>query len=315
MPRSVARSKPCIVDAVATFWRFLSLCGSAPAHDRVALFRSTVVRANDTAYGVALGFDERAIRGFLRRTETRLDDLRGTQTAFRYLVQHHWARCATALPDLDEDVDLYLLPAPSHAIGGAVRRFGARQAIVFGTEQLEHLRAREVNLGVFMSHEFAHLYHAQVNPEMREASARYFAEVPPTAGARLYQILWLEGFASYVSGRLEPAASASDVLSSSTVEQSVEANRAALAAAVLEGFDSEDRDAIDRFVYWGDPGAGLHPRTGYALGLVTARRLAAEHDLASLARLRGDPLRAALRRALAAYAASSQGPEGPRTDS
>jgi len=291
-----------VVDGVATFWRFLSLCGGVPTHERVALFRNSVVQAHESAYGVALDLGDPAIAAYLLRTETRLSRLRRMQTAFPGLLQRHWSQFAAAAPGLDEDADIYLLPAPSHAIGGAVRRFGSRDAIVFGTDQLDRLRGRDINLSVFFHHELAHLYHAQMNDEMRSASINYFLGDRLTPPARLYQILWLEGFATYVSGCIVPLAETSDLLSSPTVASAIDARRERLAVQLLQAFDTEDRAIIDNFVFWGDPTIDVPPRAGYALGLMLARRLAATSDIANLARLEGDQLRSALRRAMVEFA-------------
>lgn len=296
--RAGASTNVNVVDGVATFWRFLSSCGGVAAHERVGLFRRSVEEAHRSAYAVALDLGDAALADYLRRTETRLSRLRRLQTEFPGMLQRHWSQFAAAAPGLDDDADVYLLPAPSHAIGGAVRRFGSRDAIVFGTDQLDWLRGRASNLSVFFHHEIAHLYHAQRNGEMRAASSSYFLRDTSTAPALLYQILWLEGFATYVSGCIVPSADTSDLLSTPTVASAVDARRERLASHFLQVFDSADRGVIDEFVFWGNPSADVPPRAGYALGLLLARRLAETSDIAGLARLEGDELRSALRHAV-----------------
>jgi uncharacterized protein YjaZ len=121
---------------------------------------------------------------------------------------------------------------------------------------------------------------------------------PPYAidGAKLYQVLWLEGLAVYESRVLVPKAGDDLVLRSTTVATEVAQRWPALRDDLLRQLDSSSHDVIYAYMFDADP-ARLPRRAGYYLGMRIAEQVAATMTSPRSARSR-PALRAAVEQAL-----------------
>src|SRR5205823_5923272 len=119
-----------------------------------------------------------------------------------------------------------------------------------------------------------------------------------TGGARLYQVLWLEGLAVYTSKILNPSAPDKELLLSDHVAGDVKALWPRLGADIREHLDSSRKADIDMYLFDSDSGKKIPKRTGYYVGMLIAQRLAKEYKYAELCRLAGPKLRREIERAL-----------------
>jgi len=122
--------------------------------------------------------------------------------------------------------------------------------------------------------------------------------MPPyaTDRAKLYQVLWLEGLAAYMSKALNPTATDQQVLLSGTVAAEVRARWPTLRADLRDHLDSSNKADIDAYMF--DASSKIPKRAGYYIGMLIAQRLARQHTFTELCRLQGQQLRSEVARAL-----------------
>jgi hypothetical protein len=200
---------------------------------------------------------------------------------------------------------VYLLPASRSTVGGAVRPLGPdRGAVLFGSNQMIGSLASSVSISTLIHHELTHCCHIQSNPEIRQATASFFHRTPGPP-VKLYQMMWLEGLAGYVSKTLNPFAPSADVLSDANLPANVAAHWTRVISGMLENWDSTDIDLIDAYVGSGDA-RNIPSRSAYYVGMLVAARLAEHLSLPALAVLEGAKLRDQL--ATATQAIMAAGP-------
>jgi hypothetical protein len=184
----------------------LFLFDQAPAsvHRRADLFRRSIIDSHREAFRVAPGgTNEQTLEEFFR-TDENLEtyiqrfsshelEMRKLSDDFPNLLSACWCRLHRQLPRLSSDATIYLVPAPSDTVGGCVRPVGRRNVVVFGSEVIAHGLESRLRFDVFVSHELFHLYHFQVNPEMRSVTAGYFIHDTSLPPPKVYQLMWLEG--------------------------------------------------------------------------------------------------------------------------
>ena len=193
---------------------------------------------------------------------------------------------------------MFLLPAPRSAVGGSVRPLGDKDAVIFGTEEIALGMKSKTGFDVLVHHELTHLYHQQVNPEIRQMVAEVYMPPFPEGRAKLYQVMWLEGLAVYTSKLLNPTAPDKEVLVSYTLAADVKARWPGLGAEVRKYLDSTKKADIDAFHFAPDVHRPVPRRTGYYVGMLVARQLAKKYTFAQMCRLTGPKLRSEIEQAL-----------------
>jgi len=273
---------------------------------KVDLFRKSIIHPHQEAFRVAPGAtDEQTLEDFFR-SDKNLDsylqnsvsheqEMRKLSDQFPTLLSACWSRLHSRLPCLKGDVTIYLVPAPLNTVGGCVRPVGQRDVVVFGSEVMAHRRTSPLRFDVFVDHELFHVYHIQVNPEMRSATAGYFMADRTTPPPKLYEMMWLEGLAVYASQVLNPHATMKEAWVSSDPITDVEARLQQLSALALKELDSTDKQVIRDLVFEGNKAKGIPNGTGYYLGMLVAKRLASHYRLEDLANLQGGVLRDAVK--------------------
>jgi hypothetical protein len=278
---------------------------SISADKQADLFRKSVIDPYQEAFRVAPGStDEQTLADFFRNDDNlkvylheaavHEPEMRKLSDEFPTLLSGCWSQLHSRLPRLKGDVTIYLVPAPLDTVGGCVRPVGARDVVVFGSEVMARRRTSLLRFNVFADHELFHLYHIKVNPEMRSATAGYFTGERAAPGAKLYQMMWLEGLAVYTSQVLNPHATINEAWVSSDPPGEVEARLQQLRTLALKELDSTDKGLIRDLVFSGNKERGIPNGTGYYLGMVVAKRLASRYRLEELADLRGGVLREAI---------------------
>jgi hypothetical protein len=283
------------------YWQFLA---HAPkAADSASLlhrFRATVVTPNRSIFdAVAAGWmDDASLPEFIRRLEGRSARLRHADAQFPRRLSEAWRGFAAATPDLRPGPTVVLLPAPETAVGGAVRPLGDQDVVVFGADEISKVVDSQVATNVLVQHEMTHLYHMQVNPEMRQMIADVYLPPYVTDRAKLYQVLWLEGLAAYMSKHLNPGATDKEILNSDRVAADVKALWPKIGSDIREHLDSSRKADIDAYLFDNDASGQIPKRAGYYVGMLIAQRLARKHSFGELCRLSGVSLRSELEQGL-----------------
>lgn len=172
-------------------------------------------------------------------------------------------------PDLKNDIPVYLLPSMFSFNGMAIEIPGKNEiGLLLG---LDSIIARNDNLDILFSHEFFHIYH--INKLSKEQIWKTFATP-----------LWLEGFATFVSGQLNPNANNSELLMDSGLAKKCDSKEfvAKKAKEYLQIIDKTESDPNSDLLYtdWFTMSGTQKPaRAGYCLGLLVLRKLATQHQV------------------------------------
>jgi hypothetical protein len=171
-----------------------------------------------------------------------------------------------ALPD-----DIYVL----HSLGemdGGIRTFDGKNYFIFGVDVMAKFHG-DGSESAFFHHELFHVYHSQAAPDCGDAG--------------IWNNLWTEGLAVYVSKVMNPDANNKELLLD-VPENMAARTRAALpqALAQLESvLDKNDGPTYtDLFSRHGDAGPLPH-RRGYYLGYLVAQEAGKTRDIRELAKL------------------------------
>lgn len=138
---------------------------------------------------------------------------------------------------------------------------------------------------MLIDHETFHIYHHQVT---RDYGA--FAEAVPT----VFQALWSEGLATFVSWRMNPDVSLDTALLQPGIPENAAPHVPDIAGDLLTHLDEKDEPTFLRFFVGGTQPQGYPPRAGYYVGALIAQDLSARYSLRQLAHLRGPGLHAAV---------------------
>jgi hypothetical protein len=286
--------------AMPAYWRFLRLDSKPERRFDVKLFRAEVIEPNQDVFSAVAGrsLGDSSLKAMIRALAPKSEQMRRVEAEFPDRLARAWQRFAEHAPDLKPSATVFLLPAPRFALGGSVRPLGERDAVVFGTEEIALTLESTTGFEVLVHHEMTHLYHIQVNPEMRQMTAEVY--MPPYAlnKAKLYQVVWLEGLAVYWSKVLNPRAPDKEVLVSGNLAERVVAGWPRIASDLRQQLDSSRKEDIDAYMFGGNTHGRFPHRTGYYVGMLIAERLAKRYSFAQLCRLSGPRLRSEVEEAL-----------------
>jgi hypothetical protein len=286
--------------AMPAYWHFVQLDSHPERGFDVPLFRAEVIDPNKEVFSAVAGrsLKDGSVSRMVRSLAGKAEQLHRVDAEFPDRLDKAWQRFAAKSPDLRPGATVFLLPAPRADVGGAVRPLGERDAVVFGAEEIALTLGSKTGFDVLTHHEMTHLYHIQVNPEMRRMTAEVY--MPPYApgSAKLYQVVWLEGLAVYWSKVLNPSAPDKEVLVSATLAENVRAKWPRVGTDLRQHLDSSKKEDIDAFMFGGNTGGRFPSRTGYYVGMLVAEQLAKKYPFPKLCRLAGPELRAEMDGAL-----------------
>ena len=288
-------------NGLSDYWQFLKLSRGVSPNLRVSNFRKFVIQPNIEAYSsVALRWlsDENSLEQFERALHSQTVRFRKVDSELIARMNLAWEKFQAYVPDLESGVPVYVLAAPRMAIGGSVRPLKKQSALVLGAEELSTVIDSQTAFNVLLNHEMTHLYHLQVNAEMRQmVSAVYMPPYDP-GHSRIYQILFLEGLAAYTSRNLNPTATDSEVLLSDTVAAEVKSLWPGIGEEIRKHLNSSDKDDINKYLFDGQVSESFPRRAGYYVGMLIAAELSKRSSFAGLCRLSGAELQIEVESAL-----------------
>jgi hypothetical protein len=200
---------------------------------------------------------------------------------------------AQTFPDFLCDFSFYIAPSFGQMDGSAAFVDGQHR-IIFAPDVTPRYHTLP-ELKVLVDHETFHIYHHQ-------ATSRFGASADAVPG--VLEALWSEGLATFVSWRMNPAASIDTVLLQPGIPAGAKPHLAEIAAALLAHLDEKDEPTYRRYFEAGGQPEGYPPRAGYYVGLLIADELSARYSLQQLARLDGEVLHASVRGSLQRLAAT-----------
>ena len=290
-----------VVDIMPAFWQFQAEAGQLESAARPALFRKLVVEPHTDIYSMdefAKNLTDEGIEKYLDKVAHNLDTMRALSGQIGVQVPAAQASFMRAFPDFKPDLTVAFMPSFRHFDGQTTQLKDGRTAILFGVDGIAEFQGKDADLPVLFSHELFHVYHAQVNPDL----------FPPNVGGPreadnvpLYEAVWIEGLATYVSGSLNPKASVQDLLLNQKLYDEGMPQMPVIAGRILDKFDTTDDADNAAFLHGGVKG-DIPARSGYLAGYLMAEDLGKKYSLAELAHLTGPALRAAIHDELARMA-------------
>ena len=172
-----------------------------------------------------------------------------------------------------------ILTASLGSFDGMTAELEGVPTILLAVDGIALFHPEDYDVQPLLHHELFHLHHAE----------RWQGAPADSLGAAM----WHEGLATYVSGVLNPDASATEIYGTPTLVREVKAELPKLALAAADQLDSQDQAVLDRFLTAGTDGE-FPQRCGYVLGALVAEELAKTMTLDELTELRGEELTAAL---------------------
>lgn len=283
-----------VVNVMPAFERAWQLGLGKPLDERVRLMKQIVFIPNEPAYDDygQIPLDDVHIAWFLRDVGPMMPQIRAYENVLRRSLPIFMQRFHAAFPDFEQKGPIYFMPSlfifDGQSSDGVLR---------FGLDGIVKYDEKDVNLGVLVSHELFHVYHAQIQ-----------ASVGAHPTGDFWESLWQEGLATYVSFRLNPNSRESEVLHESALAALPPADVMKMACAIVPLLD-KPKESGAQFLDAGGGPPGLPPRGAYLVGFLVAAKIAeTTPDLRGLAALHGDELHATITSDVAAICAQAPAP-------
>ncbi|MBX3498600.1 MAG: hypothetical protein KF889_04090 [Alphaproteobacteria bacterium] len=201
------------------------------------------------------------------------DEVRRLSLAFPQVWREQVERFRRHLPDATNDAPMTIMLS-FLSFDARVRLWRDRLALFVGLDGVVHIHGRSADLGILLDHECFHLYHHQVNPSL----------ILP-GGDTLWLGIWKEGLAVHACGVLNPGITRRRMLLGDSdlaaITPELLRRIARALPPVLGATDGQTRARYLSYGYRGD----IPARSGYALGLAIAERVARGRSLGELARI------------------------------
>lgn len=271
-----AAEPPKVTNLARDFVTFWDATQGMPEKERVAAFHQQVGTKFPGFYGVqryqgdTVYLDKKVagiLAGFGPQRQTYLAKI----DQFSADLPRHMTTFTAAFPEFQPQVPMYLL----HSLGemdGGTRELDGKNYLIFGAEMMARLHGGD-NEAAVCHHELFQVHHD--------------ARAPECEGQGMWQPLWRERLATYVSQVLNPDATEKEMLLTFP-EGSLPKVKAGLYASLaqLETVLDNADDALYAPLFMAkQDSTGLAPRRGYYLGYLVARDIGKTRDLKTLANL------------------------------
>ena len=296
-----ATARLAVTNTMPVFWKFWDSSSALSEPERAQRFLDQVVGANPELFDASVlnqaglsgkggcADPQALVRRYLNDVQPYLARMRTLSDTASAQLPAYSRQFAATFPDF-APTQRVIFTVSLFSFDGATRTVAGNTALLFGIDGIARYHAPDENLQVLFDHELFHLYHAQVAPDLADD------DVP------LWDSLWEEGLATYVSAQMNPASTQDQVLLAPGLAERAQAMLPALAGELLAQSDSLDRDEYAAFFYSRNHRPELPPRSGYYVGYRVAQILGQGRTLPELARLRGPALKQEVRAALATLA-------------
>jgi hypothetical protein len=292
MPTRTESPRYDLVDLTGAYVAFFDRTRTLPTDERVAAFKTDMATRLPGFYDVsrlpwmtAAEYDADIVRSFDQFPQSR-ESFSRTAAAFRSMLKPAIASFVESFKDFRELGNVVML----HSVGemdGGTREFSGQSYLVFGADVMSRIFAPGTERA-FFHHELFHVYHTQ-----------FFADCE-----LLWCALWKEGLAVYVSERINPGATDTDLLLTSPgpIRPGVDAQLSQAVCSIRVRLDSKDQKDYESFFLGNSRFEDLPSRSGYYIGYLVARQAGKSHSLTALAHLDHRQARAALALSLAELA-------------
>jgi uncharacterized protein YjaZ len=244
-----------------------------PMDERVAAFRRDVAAKYPDFYSakrfkVSEAVYDQHIAKFIQRFDAIRAPYLEKVRAFDHELPRNMATFSKTFPDFSLNTPTWLV----HSFGemdGGTREFNNRVDLIFGADMMATLHAND-NLAPLFHHELFHVYHHQ----------RFACGTDA-----VWEHLWEEGLATYVSYAMNPGASDSELMLDfpKGMRTATEARLAASWTHLGQVLDKTEPGLYSELFSTQAGNSSLPARRGYYLGYLVAREAAKTRSLPELA--------------------------------
>ncbi len=281
--------KPSIIQVVNIIPDFLNFWAEAQSKapaEQVKLFRLRLIDRHPALFAANVAYfgpnkgnaaENAYIALYLSRIRPYIPAIRTLNTRLSVDLELYGKNFAVAFPDFRPTTPVYFTVSLGGFDGGT-RMVAGGNALCFGIDVIAMIYGPKASLSVLFDHELFHLYHASLN-------------LPASpADGELWQSLWEEGLAQYVSWRMNPTSDEDDVLLNPTLAERARPLQSTLVTDFLRDFHSQDMAVYGNYFYGNGVAAGIPARSGYFLGFEAVSRIGVSDTLEQLARMHGPEL-------------------------
>jgi hypothetical protein len=293
-----------VTNIVPDFLAFWAAAESKDETTQIRMFRQMVIQPHPELFvenvvnlgqkqGVAE--EDHRIAAYLKQIPPFIPAIRVLNDRLQADLKTYIPDFVRVFPDYRPSTPVYFTISLGH-FNGAARDVGGQNALLFGVDVIAR-DGPDARVRVLFDHELFHQYHASLKlPQSDDVG-------------QLWQSLWAEGLATYVSWRMNPSADENDVLFDATLADRARPLLPALAADLLRNLRSKDPDEYDKYFLGSGTDKNIPGRSGYFVGFLIASRLGQNSTPLALAHLHGVELRSQIEDVLRSLVASSQTPE------
>ena len=258
-----------VVDLTGKFDRFVMATRDMPDAERIAAFEQQIGPIANGFYS-----RRRGPHGYDYRVLVQLKTYPQRRTAILAVSRDFNRQFTPARRKFESVFGQVASPRPAFLIDsmgeldGGMRELDGNQTLLFGADVIAEIHGGQ-SLTAFFYHELFHLYH-----EKQEGIC-----------GTVWCALWSEGLATYVSSRLAPGASDSELVldEPGPIRPAVEADRGRAVCAVARRLESTTDDDFGALFLADDNLPGLPPRLGYYIGYLVAADIGRTRNLHQLA--------------------------------
>ena len=277
------------MDLLPSFWPIYASSRSEPIEARARALIAGYFQPHVAVHQGA-GIGRVDLARWLAIFDPIADEVRRLSTAFPAIWREQVERFRRHLPDAASDAPVTIMLSFMN-FDARVRLWRYRLVLFVGLDGVVHIHGRGADLGILLDHECFHLYHHQVNPSL----------ILP-GGDTIWVGIWKEGLAVYACGVLNPGITRQRMLLGDSdlaaITPELLRKIARELPPVLAATDGQARARYLSYGYRGD----IPARSGYALGLAIAERVARGLNLGELARIPAAEIEKIVRAEVAAIA-------------
>ncbi|WP_342115716.1 hypothetical protein [Pseudoduganella sp. OTU4001] len=288
--QAVAADAPLVRNYAPTFVAAYDASAGLPAADRVAVVKKALLAEFPEFYGQRTPEQQEqaiqnAIEHFPKMREAYLDKA----NAFGGSLPKHLDTFNAVFPNFRLTVPTTVL----HSLGemdGGTRELNGKLHLIFGADMLAYVNPKG-NPAPLFHHELFHVAHADFK----------------CGKGLVWEQLWREGLATYVSKAMNPAATEQDLVLHFP-NNMAERTRAVLPQAwsqLSSVLDSSERAMYSELFAASDKPSDLPRRRGYYLGYLIAQEAAKTRDLPALAAMDCKQVREVIDASIAKLSADS----------
>lgn len=292
----IATSTPIVapyktVNLMPSFWEFWEKAKDQDLTTQTKLFQETFVKAYPEIYSATVlniapeGFEEKLnaqIQAFLFQLKKQPDyKLRRLTNSLANEFSANEEKFLSRFPNLAWDGTIYFIPSLSTFVSKQ-DVINGKKVLLFGLDTIAFTRKDEISLWPIFHHQLFHLYHQQFQP-----NAKHLEFNEP-----LYDFIWNEGLACYVTSLLDPEISRGELIQLDSVKGTTKAPLATIANALRQDLKVKSTEAYQNY-YAFDTNTDIgdnYVNTGNYIGLLIAEKLVLGQTFPKVLQLKGDDL-------------------------